>query len=79
MAWNTNEWNFFRTVSENCPSLRDRIRVTRNNLLYTSTTVGSAFYIEFTNYNADPGQFEIITDEEDPLVGDAISFGKETI
>jgi hypothetical protein len=55
MDWNTNSWNFFRSVSEECYDLRDRIRVTPKYDAFTSSTIGSAFYIEFLHYNADPG------------------------
>jgi len=49
--------------------LRDRVRVFESWTKYTSRTVGSGFYVHFNGLNEDPGQFEIIPDEDDPLIG----------
>ena len=82
-----NEWvgNIERKISEGCPNLRNRIRLFEKYDQYASRSIGRAFYIDFNGYNEDPGQFSIIDDPEDPLVGDVsvndsgLTFEAETI
>lgn len=68
MAWNTNHFNIFRGIGEGCMKMRDRIRIF-NKAQFPSQTVGTAFYIDFNGYNGNVGQFEIVSDPDDPLVG----------
>ena len=49
--------------------MRDRVKVYESWTKYNDRTVGSAFYVHFKGLNEDPGQFEIIPDEDDPLIG----------
>jgi hypothetical protein len=68
--WNTDPFNINRAISEQCLNMRNRILVTSVDSYksgFQSNTVGTAIYIEFNSYNENPGQFEIISDEDDPL------------
>jgi len=66
--WDTSTYDVWRAISEQCMNLRDRIRVF-NHAKFDSKSIGRSFYIDFHGYNEDPGQFEIIDDEETPLLG----------
>jgi hypothetical protein len=37
-----------------------------------------AVYLHFRGYNEDPAQFEMISDDEDPLTGDGVEFENTT-
>jgi hypothetical protein len=61
--------------------MRNRVLVTSLDSYKSglpSNTIGTAIYIEFNSYNENPGQFEIISDEDEPLVGE-ITYTAETI
>jgi hypothetical protein len=45
---------------------------------YPSQTLGKSFYIDFSSYDEDPGQFEIVSYAENPLVG-KITYNHETV
>lgn len=45
---------------------------------YSHHTLGREFYIDFQGYDEDPGQFQIITNEDNPLVGE-ITYNQETV
>ena len=66
--WNTGTFDIWRAISEKCEHLRDRVRVF-NHAKFDSKSIGRSFYIDFHGYNEDPSQFEIIDDEENPLLG----------
>jgi hypothetical protein len=46
--------------------------------VYTSRTIGTAVYLYFRGFNADPGQFSIVSNEKDPLKGVDIKYVAET-
>ena len=50
--------------------MRDRLTTVNVRDSFPSQTIGTAFYIDFSSFNENPGQFEIISDEDDPLGGD---------
>lgn len=82
MDWNHGIHTIERRVNEECPFMRDKIKVYRKAYHWSgaweSQTIGQAFYLYFRGYNANPAQFEIISDEEDPLKGDGITFENTT-
>jgi hypothetical protein len=41
--------------------------------------MGKEFYIDFSSYNEDPGQFEIVSYEDDPLVGTITYYGETVV
>jgi hypothetical protein len=49
--------------------MRNRIMVHGYGNQFTHHSVGKEFYIDFMSYPGDPGQFEIVPSEENPLVG----------
>jgi len=49
--------------------MRNRILVQGYDNPWSHHTLGRQFYIDFSSYNEDPGQFEIVSYEENPLVG----------
>jgi len=63
---------------DNCTDFYDRIKVewTRD---HTYRDNGLNWRILFNGYNADPGQFEIVSSETDPLTGDNIQFTQSTV
>ena len=66
----SNSWfDIFRHISEHCAFLRDKIRVIDKHGVFTSTTVGRAFYVEFMGYDSKPPALKIIDDEDTPLTG----------
>lgn len=68
-----------RHISEHCPKMRNRIFVNGYDNPYPNHNLGKQFYIEFRSYNEDPGQYEIVSAEENPLIGTNIQFNAETI
>jgi len=48
------------------------------NYPFPSHNIGKMFYIDFRSYNEDPGQFEVVSSKDNPLVG-KISYTKETL
>lgn len=80
MKWNTDWFNIARGIGEHCANMRNRILVSHDYIESPTNTVGTAFFIDFRSYNANPGQFTIITDEDDPLTGDVdITYTSTTI
>ena len=67
-----------RHISEHCPLFRNRILVHSYSSPFPHHTLGREFYIDFSSYPGDPGQFEVISNEDNPLVGD-ITYNAETI
>jgi hypothetical protein len=59
--------------------MRNRILVHGYDNPYSHYTLGKSFYVDFKSYNEDPGQYEIVSAEDDPLVGTNIQFNSETI
>jgi hypothetical protein len=59
--------------------MRNRILVHSYDNPYTHHTLGRQFYIDFMSYNGDPGQFEVLPAEDNPLVGNNIQYGAETV
>jgi hypothetical protein len=49
--------------------LRNRIRVFQLTSTFPHYTLGKEFMIDFSSYPDDPGQFEVISDKDDPLIG----------
>lgn len=49
--------------------MRNRILVHGYDNIYPHHTLGRMFYVDFSSYNEDPGQYTIVSAEEDPLVG----------
>lgn len=45
---------------------------------YSHHTLGREFYIDFSSYPGDPGQFEVVSFEDNPLIGE-ITYDAETI
>jgi len=69
-----------RGISENCPFMRNRVLVHTNMHKYPFShhTLGKMFYIDFNSYNDDPGQFEVVSADDNPLIG-KITYTKETL
>lgn len=63
-----NQWyiNFGLKIMNNCTGLYDRIEVW-DNYTYSYKENGRGNYIHFKGINEDPGQFELVTDWDDPL------------
>jgi hypothetical protein len=40
---------------------------------------GRGLYLDFLGYNGDPGQFEFVNSDTDPLTGDNLKFVAETV
>jgi hypothetical protein len=68
-----------RHISETCPLMRNRILVHSYGSPYPHHSLGKEFFIDFTSYNEDPGQYTVITNEDDPLVGADIQFEGTTV
>jgi hypothetical protein len=49
--------------------MRNRILVHSFDSPFTHHTLGKEFYIDFSSYTEDPGQFEVVSAEDNPLVG----------
>ena len=58
-----------RAMEEQCDGLRNKIRVTSDNMLYGHSTIGRQFRVEFWDINYDVALFEIISDPTSPLKG----------
>jgi hypothetical protein len=71
-----NVW-FDTRIMNNCTGLYDRIE-TWDAYPYAYKQNGRGNYIHFKGINEDPGQFEIISDWDTPLVGDNITFVSNT-
>jgi hypothetical protein len=76
----------FRHISEHCPKMRNTIMVYEQDKLYPHHSIGRDFYIDFASYNGDLGQFEVVSDEEEPLDGDVtysattpVEYGKNLV
>jgi hypothetical protein len=67
-----------RHISEHCPKMRNRVLVHMYDSPFSHHTLGKEFYIDFSSYPGDPGQFTVITNPEDPLIGE-ITYDAETI
>jgi len=81
MSYDTDRFNIWRGITEHCDYMKDSIRVW-DKPGFSSPSVGKAFYIDFNGYNENPGQFEIISDLDDPLIGGIgvdITFTHETV
>jgi hypothetical protein len=50
--------------------MRNRILVHQFDSPYPHHSMGKEFYIDFSSYPGDPGQFSVITNEDDPLIGE---------
>lgn len=63
---------------EDCPGFNDRTEVidTQNS---KKNTAGRGMWIHFKGLNADPGQFEIVNSDEDPLKGDDLKLEWNTV
>jgi hypothetical protein len=74
---NWANWVTQKTM-EGCDRFYDRIEMweTRENE-YKENGVG--LYVKFQGLNEDPGQFEIMSSDTDPLLGDNIVFTFETV
>lgn len=59
--------------------MRNRVLVHDWGSPFSHHSLGRQFYIDFSSYNADPGQFEIVSAEENPLVGTNIQYNGETV
>lgn len=68
-----------RHISEHCPFMRNRILVHGYDSPFSHHNLGKQFYIDFSSYNEDPGQYEIVSYEDNPLVGVDISYTAETV
>lgn len=68
-----------RHISEHCPFMRNRVLVHTFNSPYSHHTLGKEFYVDFMGYTEDPGQFEIVSSEENPLIGDITYIGETLI
>jgi len=62
-------FDIFRAISEHCAFLRDKIRVVDKHGVFTSSTVGRAFIVEFVGYVGQPPALKIIDDDDAPLTG----------
>jgi hypothetical protein len=49
-----------------------------HNNTYPYYENGRGIFLHFTGINEDPGQFEIVSDWDDPLVGDNVTFEADT-
>jgi hypothetical protein len=58
--------------------MRNRILVHSYDNPYTHHSLGKQFYIDFNSYTEDPGQFEVVSYKENPLVG-KITYNAETV
>jgi hypothetical protein len=78
IAWNTwNEWMNQLTM-EGCDMLYDKIEtIDTGEIPYKEN--GVSVFIRFVGLNADPGQYEIVSSETDPLVADDIVLNAETV
>jgi hypothetical protein len=52
--------------------MRNRILVHSWSSPFPHYTLGKQFYIDFNSYNEDPGQFEVVSSEDNPLIGSNI-------
>jgi len=68
-----------RQIENHCYQLRDKLEVHLSNKDVTNQYAGRGFYIGFKGYNDDPGQFSVVSDEEQPLVGKDLKFHAETV
>jgi hypothetical protein len=68
-----------RMISEHCAGMRNRILVHSFDSPYSHHTLGKQFYIDFSSYPDNPGQYEIVPYEENPLVGQNIQYSSESI
>jgi len=57
---------------------RDKLEVSLDYTDPHDYTYGRAFNIKFTGLNADPGQFSIVSDDEQPLKGNKIVYAATT-
>jgi hypothetical protein len=78
IKWSDSENWVNQHIMNNCTDFYDKIETewTNTNRYYDN---GVAYRILFNSYNADPGQFEIVSSESDPLTGDGITFTSSTI
>ena len=63
---------------EQCSGFFDKMEVFSSDR-YPHTSSGRGLYLHFLGLNADPGQFEFVNSDTDPLTGDNIKFVAETI
>ena len=62
-----------------CDRFYDTLEVQTDNRGFESDRVGFGFQIRFLGLGNDPGQFEIVPDEENPLTGTNITFNSTTL
>jgi hypothetical protein len=62
-----------------CDRFYDTLEVQGDNRGFESNQVGFGFQIRFLALGNDPGQFEIVPDEENPLTGTNITYTSTTI
>lgn len=68
LNWDANTGAIFNAINNGCLNMRDRFKIYGKST-FTSNTVGTAFFIDFYGYNEAPGQFIIVAEEEEPLMG----------
>jgi hypothetical protein len=76
---NANTHTIQRMISEHCAGMRNRILVHSFDSPYSHYTLGKQFYIDFSSYPDDPGQYEVVPYEENPLVGQNIQYNSEAV
>lgn len=59
--------------------MRNAILVHTYDSPFPHHTLGKEFYIDFMSFNDDPGQFEVVSYDENPLIGTNIQYESETI
>jgi hypothetical protein len=87
MNLDANWYTITRSISEHCPKLINAVHVQFIDNQYDHKTLGKEFYVDFSGYNGDPEQLEIISDYDIPddeyvgetLTGTGLQFNGETI
>lgn len=69
IGYNWGYVTFGLRIMNNCTGLYDRIE-TWDNYTYSYKENGRGNYIHFKGINEDPGQFELVSDWDDPLQGE---------
>ena len=66
-------------IMSGCDRFYDTLEVQWDSRGFESNQVGFGFQIRFLALGNDPGQFEIVPDEENPLTGTNITYNSTTI
>lgn len=61
-----------------CPTFYNKISAFSSSR-YSEGGSGRGLYLDFQGLNADPGQFEFVNSDTDPLTGDGVEFVAKTV